>query len=431
MRYKNDSSVRLGVIELFAGAAGLAQGFLRSGHYEVLALFDILEAAKQSYRNRYPDTVYECCDVLDLDERDIRQAVSMQRIYGVLGGPPCQGFSLAGLKNPKHDKNSLVGRYVHLVKRLRPDFLLMENVPQLLYHEQFANLQSQLAQDYYLTYIIINTAQYGVPQTRHRLFVLAYRKDWGVIPTWPKPTHGQLGQRVFSYRSKQILQLSLESSNEILGTDPVTAQVIKQQKEAFSTSLTTNLHPLVTVQDAISDLYPLRERGDKIPYPQQPQTSYQRFLRGRATEITNHIAREHVGKPLQIVKAMPEGGNLEDIDHALWPKKHYSQAYGRLHRLGLARTLTTFFQNAGSGRFYHYEEERTLTVREAARLQGFDDQFAFIGTLSEQMQLVGNAVPLPLAETLGRHIYSQLGAQLLNKDDQKVNINELSSMISL
>ncbi len=426
MRYKNDPSARLGVIELFAGAAGLAQGFLRSGHYEVLALFDILEAAKQSYQKRYPDSVYECCDVLDLDERDIQKAVSMQRIYGVLGGPPCQGFSLAGSKNPKHDKNSLVGRYVHLVKQLRPDFLLMENVPQLLYHEQFANLQSELERDYYLAHTIINAAQYGVPQTRHRLFVLAYRRDWGVVPTWPKPTHGQLGQFVYSYRSKHLLQLSQQSSNEILGTDPVTARVLAQQQNATFTCLEADLHPLVTVQDAISDLYPLRERAERMPYPNLPQTLYQRFLRSRLTEVTNHIARVHTGKPLQIIKAMPEGGDLGDIDRSLWPKKHYSQAYGRLHRLGLARTLTTFFQNAGSGRFYHFEEERTLTVREAARLQGFDDQFEFSGSLDAQMQLVGNAVPLPLAEALGRHIYSQIGAQLLKKDGHKTNVNRLS-----
>jgi DNA (cytosine-5)-methyltransferase 1 len=424
MWYKNDPSSELGVIELFAGAAGLAQGFLRSGHYEVLALFDILEAAKQSYRNRYPAAVYECCDVLDLDKRDIQLAVSMRRIYGVLGGPPCQGFSLAGSKNPKHDKNLLVGRYVHLVKQLRPDFLLMENVPQLLYHEQFANLQTELGRDYYLAYTIINAAQFGAPQTRHRLFVLAYRKDWGIIPTWPRPTHGQLGQFVYSYRSKQLLQLSQQSSNEILGTDPVTARVLKQQQNADSARLATDLHPLVTVQDAISDLYPLWDRTNRMPYPNPPQTHYQRFLRNGLTGVANHIARIHTGKPLQIVKAMPEGGDLGDIDRSLWPKKHYSQAYGRLHRLGLARTLTTFFQNAGSGRFYHYEEERTLTVREAARLQGFDDQFEFSGPLDEQMQLVGNAVPLPLAEALGRHIYRQLGMRLLSEEGLKADVNQ-------
>lgn len=427
MRYANNPSTRLGVIELFAGAAGLAQGFLRSGHYEVLALFDILEAAKQSYQKRYPEAIYKCCDVLALEERDIQEAVSSRRIYGVLGGPPCQGFSLAGSKNPKHDKNSLVGRYVHLVKQLRPDFLLMENVPQLLYHEQFANLQSELERDYYLVHTIINAAQYGAPQTRHRLFVLAYRKDWGIIPTWPSPTHGQLGQFVYSYRSKQLLLLSHRSSNEILGTDPVTARVLRQQQNAKSACLTADLHPLVTVQDAISDLYPLRERANRMSYPNPPQTPYQRFLRCGSNEVTNHIAREHAGKPLQIVRSMPEGGDLEDIDSSLWPKKHYSQAYGRLHRLGLARTLTTFFQNAGSGRFYHYEEERTLTVREAARLQGFDDQFEFSGALDEQMQLVGNAVPLPLAEALGRHIYRQIGMRLLC-EGLKADINQPAAL---
>lgn len=416
---------RLHVIELFAGAAGLAQGFLRSGGYEIMALFDILPAAQASYQKRYPDAVYECCDILDLTVADILKAVRGKQVHAVLGGPPCQGFSLAGSKNPKHDKNSLVGRYVHLVKQLHPDFLLMENVPQLLYHEQFANLQRELGQDYYLTYTILNAAQYGVPQTRHRLFVLAYRKDWGIVPTWPQPTHGRLGQSVYSYRSKDLLQLSQQSSDEILGMDPVTARVLKKQKNAASRCLRGDLHPLVTVQDAISDLSPLSGRAEKMPYPKPPQTPYQCVLRCELSEVTNHVAREHAGKPLQIVRAMPEGGDLEDIDRSLWPKKHYSQAYGRLHRLGLARTLTTYFQNAGSGRFYHYEEERTLTVREAARLQGFDDQFEFTGPLDEQMQLVGNAVPLPLAEALGRHIYREFGERLL-----EASVQELESILS-
>jgi DNA (cytosine-5)-methyltransferase 1 len=210
----------------------------------------------------------------------------------------------------------------------------------------------------------------------------------------------------------------------------VTSRVLRQQQNNAIACLEADLHPLVTVQDAISDLYPLREQADRMPYPNPPQKHYQRSLRCGLTEVTNHIARKHAGKPLQIVKTMPEGGDLGDIDRSLWPKMHYSQAYGRLHRLGLARTLTTFFQNAGSGRFYHYEEERTLTVREAARLQGFDDQFEFIGPLDVQMQLVGNAVPLPLAEALGQHIYRQLGTQLLNKNGHKTYLRPLPASSS-
>lgn len=408
----------LNVIELFAGAAGLAQGFSRSGHYETLALFDILQAAQKSYQKRYPHVAYECCDVLNLTGADIMKAVKGKRIHGVLGGPPCQGFSAAGLRNPKHDKNALVGQYVRLVQQLRPDFLLMENVPQLLYHEQFVNLQRELTRDYEFAYTILNAAQYGTPQTRHRLFVMAYHKDLNVHPTWPAPTHGQLNQIIYSYRSKRLTNLSPSTKEEILGVDSTIQHELWQQREVASQQDLV-LQPLVTVGDAISDLYPLLDSAECMPYPQPPFTPYQHFLRRGSSGVTNHIPSVHKGNPLHIVKAMPEGGSLEDVSRELWPPKkstYYSQAYGRLHRQALARTLTTFFRNAGSGRFYHYEEPRTLTVREAARIQGFDDSFEFLGTFSEQMQLVGNAVPLPLAEALGQQIYRQIGRQLLETE---------------
>jgi DNA (cytosine-5)-methyltransferase 1 len=411
-----DQAARIGVIELFAGASGLAQGFLRAGGYEALALFDIMEVARDSYLKRYPDAVYECRDILDLSARDIRLAVAGQRILGVLGGPPCQGFSLAGLKNPKHDKNALVGHYARLVKQLRPRFLVLENVPQLLYHEQFANLQTELKRSYRLTYAILNAAQYGAPQTRHRLFAIAYHKDLGITPTFPEPTHGMAGQCLWSYRSKRELALSDATAEELLAADPVTMMQRAAQGDLAPIHIADNLLPLVTVGDAISDLYPISPEAIEGAYPKEAQTPYQIAARGEGVKLTNHLPRKHYGAPLQIVKAMPEGGDLADIDPALWPseKKYFSQAYGRLHRRGLARTLTTFFQNAGSGRYYHYEAERTITVREAARLQGFDDAFEFCGTLQEQMQLVGNAVPIPLAEAIGRHIYHQIGERLIN-----------------
>ena len=412
----NELAARIGVIELFAGASGLAQGFLQAGGYEALALFDIMEVARDSYLKRYPDAVYECRDILGLSERDIRRAVAGQRILGVLGGPPCQGFSLAGLKNPRHDKNALVGHYARLVKRLRPSFLVLENVPQLLYHEQFTNLRAELKRNYRLTYAILNAAQYGAPQTRHRLFAIAYHKDLGIAPTFPEPTHGLAGQSLWSYRSKRELTLSATTAEELLAADPVTRQKLAAQGDLAPIRVADNLLPLVTVGDAISDLYPISPQATEGAYPKEAQTPYQVAVRGENTALTNHLPRKHYGAPLQIVRAMPEGGDLADIAPALWPsdKKYFSQAYGRLHRRGLARTLTTFFQNAGSGRFYHYEEERTLTVREAARLQGFEDAFEFCGSLQEQMQLVGNAVPVPLAEAIGRHIYGQIGLRLLD-----------------
>jgi len=107
-----------------------------------------------------------------------------------------------------------------------------------------------------------------------------------------------------------------------------------------------------------------------------------------------------------------EGGQPE-APRGSKAENYFSQAYGRLHRHGLARTITTFFQNAGSGRFFHYQQPRTLTIREAARLQGFPDDFVFHGTLAEQMQLVGNAVPLPLGEAvvLSRRVTRDLGRE--------------------
>jgi DNA (cytosine-5)-methyltransferase 1 len=114
-------------------------------------------------------------------------------------------------------------------------------------------------------------------------------------------------------------------------------------------------------------------------------------------------------------ETIADGGLLD----AEWGRKrdrpYYSQAYTRLHRRGLARTITTNFHNPGSGRFLHYEALRTLTVREAARLQGIEDAFTFVGLQSDQERLVGNAFPMPLAEAIARHIAKELGPALVSR----------------
>jgi DNA (cytosine-5)-methyltransferase 1 len=409
-----DEPHKIHLVELFAGAAGLAQGFEDSGAYETAALYDIFKPARDSYLACKPDTIYRLSDVSSLNTQSVLNDLDGRILHGVLGGPPCQGFSLAGKRQSKAETNRLVEAYGNQIEQLRPSFLVMENVPQLLFHRLFKPLLENLEKHYNVTYGLLNAARYGAPQTRHRLFIVAYDKKFGVFPTLPNPTHGQSKQLLYAYHltsSDARIELNDESAEMILGADPVVKKVIREQRAKIDISTGEALEPLVTVGQAISDLQSTFHEGELIEYEKDATSPYQEGLRKGQKLVANCVARRHIGEPLNIVRKLREGGTpsaeLGEIS-----KKYYSQAYARLHRAGLARTLTTYFQNAGSGRFFHYEEPRTLTIREAARLQGFPDEFVFLGSLAEQMQLVGNAVPLPLARALGNHVLTELGSRL-------------------
>lgn len=409
-----DESHKIHLVELFAGAAGLAQGFENSGVYETAALYDISKPAKDSYLVHKPNATYCLSDVSTLDTQSVLNDLGGRRLHGVLGGPPCQGFSLAGKRQSEAETNKLVEAYGKQIEQLKPSFLVMENVPQLLFHKLFEPLLGSLEKSYNVTYGLLNAARYGVPQTRHRLFVVAYDKKFGVFPTLPNPTHGQSKQLLYAYHlasSDARIELNDESAEMILGADPVVKKVIREQRAKIDVSIGDALKPLVTVEKAISDLKSTFDEGKLIEYERDPISLYQEGLRKGQKLVANCVARRHAGEPLNIVKKLREGGT-PSVELGEISKKYYSQAYSRLHRAGLARTLTTYFQNAGSGRFFHYEKPRTLTIREAARLQGFPDEFVFLGSLAEQMQLVGNAVPLPLAQALGEHVLSELGPHL-------------------
>lgn len=402
---------KMNVIELFAGAGGLAQGLTRTGYYEPVALYDIFEAARQSYTEYSPQAVYHIADVRHLEREDILKDLDGRTLHGIIGGPPCQGFSLAGKRLTEAEINELVLAYARVVKQMEPHFLVMENVPQLLYHPLFKPLLEQLNSKYCVSYAILNAARYGTPQTRHRLFLIAYHREFGTSPTFPTPTHGQLGQMLYAYHLTETdhrLAFNHETAEAILGADPVISREVAQQAARVSTQIDATLKPFVTVGDAISDVSNIVEEHEcLIHYPSEAMSEYQTSLRNNDGHVANCVARKHVGKPLEIARTLREGGTPQS-EGTSRNKRYYSQAYGRLHRQALARTLTTYFQNAGSGRFLHYEKPRTLTIREGARLQGFPDSFVFYGNLQEQMQLIGNAVPLPLAEAVGRHVAREL-----------------------
>jgi site-specific DNA-cytosine methylase len=162
-----------------------------------------------------------------------------------------------------------------------------------------------------------------------------------------------------------------------------------------------------------------------MPYPPAGELSdYQRERRKRATLLFNHKAREHTSAMLKKMAMIQEGGRNQELpdDRRLRAdpeREYFSQAYARLHRHGIAQTITTYFPNPGSGRFTHYRDLRALTVREAARFQSFDDDYIFIGTAEDQKRHVGNAVPVLLAKVL-----AEMCADLLRGESVQVAQSE-------
>jgi DNA (cytosine-5)-methyltransferase 1 len=399
---------KIGVVELFAGIAGLAQGFLRTEKFDLLALSDIDEVAKSVFEHNYPGPKYIRSDIHDLKPKHIFGAADGRKIAGLLGGPPCQGFSLAGKRNPQDARNLYVEDYLRFVRYLEPDFLLMENVPQLLFHDMFTLLRTRLSKNYVMRFAVLNSALFGAPQTRHRAFILGYHRRLSTTPEFPTPTHGFVKKPVYNYHRKRIEPPGNGATAEILGADPVVARM--PELLTIEGNFSGNLTPLVTVSDAIGDLRGLSSGGRAKEYFGEALTQYQRDARADAQGILfNHEARTHTDEMLELIKKIPMGGDLNDIGKEYWPKSHYSQAYGRLHEAGLARTITTHFCNPGSGRFVHQADDRTITVREAARLQGFSDDFELLFSQSDQMRLIGNAVPVPLAKALATQIWAQIG----------------------
>jgi DNA (cytosine-5)-methyltransferase 1 len=216
---------------------------------------------------------------------------------------------------------------------------------------------------------ILPAVNFGVPQKRERLIFLGYRKDLNKKPEFPRETHGDID------------------------------------------ALNDNKLPLITVEDAISDLPSLNpgESYENKTYPNNPNNDYQKRLRGTNKILFNHKAPNHSEYMIERIKRVPQGGNHKDLPDKYKLKKGYSNIYGRLSLNKPADTITA---NCGCvsapGRFIHPKDNRAITVREAARLQSFRDDFKFFGSINSQYKQVGNAVPPILAENLAKKIYTDL-----------------------
>lgn len=399
-------ATRPGVVEVFAGIGSVARGFAEGANYRTLLLNDIDPAARDAYVSH----TGKCAPYFGRDIRHLRadtlsRHLGLESVSGLLGCPPCQGFSEAGQRLESDPRNRLVSSYFRLIEQLRPRFFVMENVEGLLQYKVFKDLIEAVSGRYSVWSGVLNAALYGVPQTRRRAIVIGYRKDLGVKPTMPRPTH--LGsRRVFDYGSQDyvlpatkegMVALGLLDDRNVDWSDELPAYLLEHGRE---------LKNLVRVGDAIGDLPPAQKAEGALPYARRG-SSYARTLRGAG--VFDHVAWNHKPETIRRLRDVQEGGVLLGDGVRGRSRKYFSQAYSRLHRDGLARTITTNFHNAGSGRFLHFEHVRTLTVREAARIQGIPDSFRFNVEPSIAERLIGNAFPQPMAKAIAAHVHAQIG----------------------
>lgn len=342
----------MNLLDLFCGAGGLSYGFERAGFNIALGV-DINSAALKTFQLNHHNTQTLCGDLTDdtLKTRIIEIAKEND-VRGILGGPPCQGFSLKGKKLGLQDeRNFLFREYLKLVEEIQPDFIVMENVKALIKtaNGYFLNEITQALENLGLkTRVkVLNARDFGVPQNRERVFIVA----------------------------------------------------IKKQEFNFFTLSTSKS---VTVADAISDLHFLAsgEGMFEQDYRQSENSEYQREMRQNSHKLFNHQATNHNHIALAKLKMIPPEGDKSSLPPELHGRQQFGSTWARLKWQEASPTIDTRFDTPSNGCNSHPELHRAITPREAARLQSFPDNFVFYGKKTEICKQIGNAVPPKLAFAL-------------------------------
>ncbi|HEL3234482.1 TPA: DNA cytosine methyltransferase [Stenotrophomonas maltophilia] len=380
-------------LDLFAGAGGLSEG-LREAGFTPLYANEISPRYAQTYAINHPKTQVDSRDIRQVDARKIRNLLGLKRgeLDLVAGGPPCQGFSINAPKRSTEDRrNHLFREYLRFVAEFQPRTVMIENVPGMVSYEGGATLDAILESLKQLGYDadvrILYAPHYGIPQTRWRTIILGARDGLNPAELFPEPLRSAPVRVNF------------------------TAQFAGRSLVALPRSLELPSH--VTVRDAIGDL-PILANGElgvaEKPYGSVASNPYQQLMRIGSTGVTCHEA-PRLGKiNMDRLAFIPPGGNWTDIPEALLPRgmrmarrSDHTKRYGRVDPDGLASTILTKC-DPHWGAYFHYDQERAFTVREAARIQSFPDTYMFCGSRVEQYEQVGNAVPPLLGAAVGRAI---------------------------
>lgn len=381
-------------IDLFAGAGGLSCGLQKAGFHPIFAA-EINEIYAATYERNHPGIPVAKKDIRDLTDQEVLDATGLKpgELDLLAGGPPCQGFSInAPIRSLGDQRNHLFKEYLRIAKVLRPKVLIIENVPGIISLGKgtvvkaiYEELDSM---GYSVQHKILFAGHYGVPQMRFRTVFIAAR-DRGTI-FFPTPEYNSTARANF-FGAKEF---------------------------CFNTTdfVDQHLKPQTSTWNAISDLPELRP-GDSIDageYASPPLSDYQNILRAGSERLYNHTCAKLGKQNLERLKYIPQGGSWRDIPHDLLPaglkrarRSDHTKRYGRLHPDQLCSTILTKC-DPHWGSFFHPTQDRAISVREAARIQSFPDNYIFTGNLTTQYEQVGNAVPPLMAAAIGRSIIRML-----------------------
>lgn len=352
------------ILDLFSGAGGFSYGMEKNPHFKTKVALDFNEKALITFKKNMPETETVVGDITDKEikvkiiELSKKEAVNM-----IIGGPPCQGFSLKGKKLGLDDpRNYLFNEYLNIVQEIQPEVFVIENVKALLstsagwFKDQIVNKVSDMG--YKVSYGVLNASEFGVPQARQRAIFICSKNKKIELPK------GQPDNKV-------------------------------------------------TVRDAIYDLAYLNSgEGEFVQeYITNANSDYQIKMRLGSRKLYNHKASDHAEIAIKKLEMIPPECGKEYLPKEMLGAQKFSGTWGRLKWNDVSPTIDTRFDAASNGTNNHPFLNRAITPREAARIQSFDDNFIFYGPKVYVRQQIGNAVPPLLAKAIADKIFDEIGCK--------------------
>ncbi len=348
---------KINVVDLFCGVGGLSYGFAKDINFEIIAANEVLPNMAKAYELNHPNVKVYCKDIKDFGIKDLVRDFGLKKgdIDIVVGGPPCQAYSTVGKRLIDDPRGKLFQEYYRVLKEIDPKVFVFENVKGLLSMQNGELFNAIISLFKSLSYSIsfktLNSADYGVPQTRERVFIVGTKLKSAFL--YPKPTHE-----------------NKESNN------------------------TFNLRQHLSIAEAIGDLPFIKSGEESFCYESQPQNLFQELMRKNAPKrLMDHNAPRNNKRLIEIMEKLPDGGTPLDLPENLRPKSGFANTYCRLWWNRPSTTITRNFSTPSSSRCIHPKAPRPLTTREGARIQCFPDDYMFYGSRSDRNLQIGNAVP--------------------------------------